>query len=101
MKKIIGIILVMAMVLSLVGCGSRGEEPAEATATTEAAAQSTGVEMDEPKTIREDTIKIAFCVASMDTNTKRWGVGIEKTLSIYENDELKVYDVKTTSEKQE
>lgn len=97
MKKIISTILMLSMVFALVGCSTRGESPAEPKEPVEAA---TGAVKEAVKTIGKDSIKIAFCVAAMDTNTKKWSEGIEEALSVYENVELKVFDAKSTAETQ-
>lgn len=97
MKKMISTILILSMVLSLVGCSSRGVVADE---TKEVVQSVAATETDEAKTIGTDPIKIAFCVASMDTNTKRWGEGVESALSVYDNIELKVFDAKGTAETQ-
>lgn len=97
-----GLAVVMAAaILMISGCGAREEEPAstpEAGTVTEisGAGAATGEAVD----ITQESLKIGFAAAQMDTNPVYWVEGMESVLSGYPNIEFNIFDAGSKAETQ-
>ena len=105
MKKILSVILCVALLLSLSACArsvpTTTTAPAESSSSSPGASTgaSTGAKMV-GKDISTKPIKIAFLAAQMDANPVYWEQGIKKACSPYSNIEVTTFDAGGSAETQ-
>ena len=94
-------VVMTATMLMMSGCGAREEEPASAPeAVTEAEAGGAGAAMGQAVDITQESLKIGFAAAQMDTNPVYWVQGMESVLSGYSNIEFNIFDAGSKAETQ-
>ena len=102
MKKILSVILCVALLLSFTAC-ARDVSATAAAPAPDSSSPSTGASTDAKmvgKDLSKEPIKIAFLAAQMDANPVYWEQGIKKACSPYTNIEVTTFDAGGSAETQ-